>query len=434
MTPLHVRVRLPLARAVPLIRPIARLLALLTGIVGVAVLTTTPSAASPRAAAQDDAASVHDIVFPVVGPVEYSDTFGACRGTGCHRSHKGVDIFGHKLAPLVAAADGTISGLRRSSLSNAGNTVIIDGDDGWRYLYLHVNNDSPGTDDGANPQAWIAPNRLRVGDRVAAGDVVGYLGDSGNAETTPAHLHFEMHRPDGTVINPTPSVAAADAAGREVSMFSLASTPEARAEHAPLIDAWYRALLRREPTPAELFAWADRFAIGFGSRDDLIADLTMAPQRHRPAGAVVRAYHVALGRRPNMVELQLSERLHREGAETHDMVVELLAGDEFEERYGQPSDADFVDIIYRNARGRAPAASVRRYWLGQFTSGRPRIEMATYFADSYGVKDLTWHDLEVMQAFRAALDRLPTDAEFDRWVAHLDGGGLIVDVVDAIKE
>jgi len=180
--------------------------------------STPPAAPGP---------TVRTILFPVVGKVNYTDTFGACR-SGCTRTHKGVDIFGTKLAPLVAAADGTIVSVRRSALTRAGNMVTIKDDEGWFYVYLHLNNDSPGTDDGANPQGWILPNRLRVGNRVKSGDVIGYLGDSGNAETTPAHLHFEIHQPGVGVINPTPSVKAAQDAGRVRPVASLASTGDAR--------------------------------------------------------------------------------------------------------------------------------------------------------------------------------------------------------------
>jgi hypothetical protein len=376
---------------------------------------------------------VRELMFPIVGPVTYSDTWGACRGSGCRRSHKGADIFGAKLAPLVAAADGVIVSVRRTALTTAGNKIVIEDDEGWRYVYFHLNNDTPGTDDGANPQAWIIANRLRVGDRVEAGDVVGYLGDSGNAERTPNHLHFEVHQPDVGAINPTPSLDAATDAGRIVPVAGLASDAAGRAEHEGTIVSWYRALLERDPTAKELFAWADRFDIGFADRDDLIADLTMAPQRYRPSGTVLRAYQVGLDRRPSISELRSMERSNRDGADHLDVVRSLLDGDEFAAEHGTLSDAEFIEIVYHNARGRAPSSGVRAYWRGQLGEGRPRAEMAAYFVDSYGLKNRTWHDLEVIQAFRAALDRLPNDAELDRWVDHLDDGGLIVDVVDSIR-
>lgn len=382
----------------------------------------------------DPDAVIHEITFPVVGPVTYTDTWGACRGGGCSRSHKGVDIMSAKLAPLVAAADGTIISVRRSGLTNAGNKIVIRDDAGWEYYYFHLNNDSPGTDDGANTEGWIIPGRLRTGDRVVAGQVVGYLGDSGNAENTPNHLHFEIHQPGVGAINPTPSVLAAEQAGRVVPTSVLASTEAGRAVHEPLISAWYRALMKREPTGIELFAWADRFDIGMANRDDLIADLTMAPQRRGPSGSVIRAFQVSLGRRPTINELRAWEQENRSGLDAEGIVGGLLQGSEFTGRHGTPGDEQFIEIIYWNARGRRPAEAVIDYWLEQLATGRSRDSMAGYFVESQELRNAMWHDLEVVQAFRAALDRLPTGEEFDLWVGHLDRGGLIVDIVDGIKD
>ncbi|MEM9566053.1 MAG: peptidoglycan DD-metalloendopeptidase family protein [Actinomycetota bacterium] len=388
--------------------------------------TTGPAA--PAATAEGP-----EIVFPVVGPVTYSDTWGACRGAGCSRRHKGVDVFGHKLAPLVAATDGTITFIRRSALSISGNTIIVESDDGWRYLYIHLNNDGPGTDDGTNPQAWIVPNRLRVGDRVEAGQVIGYLGDSGNAETTPAHVHFEIHRPGTGAINPTPFVQAADDAGRRVTVASLASTSEGRAEAAPSVIAWYEALLDREPTDVELFAWTDRFDIGFATTDDLIADLTMAKPRRDLAGVVVRAFQVSLDRRPSLRELRAWEDAVSNGTSLEAISATLIASEAFTARHGDLGDEAFVQVIYDNAIGQPPSDKRLADWLGAFADGEPRATLPAYFADSYAVKDSTWHGLEVIQAYRAGLDRLPDDDEFERWVAHLDDGGLIPDVVEVIR-
>ncbi len=373
------------------------------------------------------------IIFPVVGPVTYSDTWGACRGPGCSRGHKGVDIFAMKLSPLVAATDGVITFVRRSAMTISGNTVIIESDDGWRYLYLHVNNDAPGSNDGSNPQGWIVPNRLRVGDRVSAGDVIGYVGDSGNAERTPSHVHFEVHQPGVGAINPAPIVTEAQQAGRVVSVASLASTADGRAESAPVVSAWYRALLKREPTEMELFAWTDRFDIGFATTDDLIADLTMAKPRRDPAGAVVRSFRVSLGRVPSLEELRAWEQEFRDGAGLETITAALIVSKQFSERHGSLSDADFVRVIYRNAIGRDPSPERLDDWVTLFAEGSPRATLTEFWADSYSVKNSTWHGLEVIQSFRASLDRLPSDEEYRRWVAHLDAGGLIPDVVESIR-
>lgn len=396
----------------------------------IAVPTAEAAAQAPDDAPLEDAP---EIVFPVVGPVTYSDTWGACRGSGCSRSHKGVDIFGTKLAPLVAAEGGVITFIRQSGLSISGNTVIIRSDSGWRYLYIHLNNDAPGTDDGSNPQGWIVPGRLRVGDRVEAGQVIGYLGDSGNAERTPAHVHFEVHQPGVGAINPTPMVRAAEAAERRVSVASLASTTEGRAEAAPVVLAWYRALLGREPNRMELFAWTDRIDIGLATTDDLIADLTMAKPRRDPAGAVVRSFRVSLGRLPTINEIRAWEDAYEADTTLDDLNQTLISSQAFADANGDLSDAEFVQVIYENAIGRGPTERRMADWLEAFEDGATRSSLPTYFADSYTVKDSTWHGLEVIQAFRAGLDRMPTGDEYQEWVAHLDDGGLIPDVVAGIR-
>ncbi len=148
------------------------------------------------------------MTFPVLGGVKaYGDTHGAPRSGG--RSHQGQDLMGPKTTRLVAANDGTVTALRHDSTGLSGNSLTITDSAGWKYVYIHLNNDRPGTDDGANifDQAFAAG--LRRGSVVEAGDLVGYMGDSGNAEDAGSHLHFELHRPDGTVVNAYPSLKAA---------------------------------------------------------------------------------------------------------------------------------------------------------------------------------------------------------------------------------
>ena len=374
-----------------------------------------------------------EITFPVVGPSSFVDTYGACRGAGCSRSHEGVDIFALKLAPLVAVEDGVITGIRRSGLGLGGNLIALTGDSGWRYLYIHVNNDSPGTDDGANPQGWVTANRLRVGSRVSAGDVLGYLGDSGNAEETPPHVHFEIHEPGVGVINPTGMVAEARSAGRVISVASLASTPEGRAESTETIISWYQALLDRDPTDEELFAWTDRFDVGLGNENDLIADLTMAKPRRDLAGDVVRAFYVTLGRRPSLNEIRQWEAALVDGLDLATMSQILVDSGPFDDRFGPMSDEEFINAVFQAGLGRAAEAEEMSDWLGQLAGDAGRGDVAAFVADSFTVKNDTWRTLEVIQAYRAGLDRMPTDDEFDLWLAHLDAGGLIPDVVEGIR-
>lgn len=168
-----------------------------------------PSGAAPAA----PAATVKPIVFPVDGPVSYTDTWGAARDSG--RTHEGTDIMGTKMQPLLAAVDGTVARVKFENTSSGGNSVVIQAADGWTYHYIHVNNDTPGTDDGKARREHAFPPNIVEGAKVQRGQVVAYMGDSGNAESTAPHLHFEIRQPSsgwvggGVAINPYPSLRAA---------------------------------------------------------------------------------------------------------------------------------------------------------------------------------------------------------------------------------
>ena len=165
--------------------------------------------ASPAGADQSpDGKTYRKITFPAVGKVTYYDDFGACRD-GCARAHQGNDVMGAKLMPLVAAADAHVTFLRTDASGTSGNMVEITDDAGWSYWYLHVNNDSPGTDDGLNPAEYRFAPGIVLGARVTAGQTIAWMGDSGNAEGTGAHLHFEMHRPDDSAFSPYVSLRLA---------------------------------------------------------------------------------------------------------------------------------------------------------------------------------------------------------------------------------
>ena len=153
---------------------------------------------------------VRHISFPVLGPVVFSNDWGACRDE-CTRLHEGTDVIGVRMQPLLAAVDGTVTHIGYTNAGTHGVDITVTGADGWYYNYFHVNNDTPGTDDGAAGREWEVSPLVAVGSRVRAGQVIAYMGDSGNAEGSVAHLHFEIREPDHTPVNPYPSLVAARA-------------------------------------------------------------------------------------------------------------------------------------------------------------------------------------------------------------------------------
>lgn len=153
------------------------------------------------------AEEIRPIIFPVIGPVSYTNDFGNVRDGGT-RSHEGNDLFGRKMQALVAAVDGTIT-FTPYPQPSYGYMVSIRDSDGYRYNYIHLNNDTPGTDNGNGDGINAYAADILDGNPVVRGQLIGYMGDSGNAETTPPHLHFEIRRPDGIPINAYESLKAA---------------------------------------------------------------------------------------------------------------------------------------------------------------------------------------------------------------------------------
>lgn len=143
---------------------------------------------------------VYRLMWPIVGGGSVGSSFGADRDGGT-RWHAGNDLMAPKMTPVVAAQDGTIKSIHR----DRGDCcwIVIAHNDGWSSWYVHLNNDIEGSDDGHG--VGIRPG-LVEGAPVVAGEVIGWVGDSGNAEPGPPHLHFELHSPWGPAIDPYASL------------------------------------------------------------------------------------------------------------------------------------------------------------------------------------------------------------------------------------
>jgi murein DD-endopeptidase MepM/ murein hydrolase activator NlpD len=115
-------------------------------------------------------------VFPVYGPSSFVDTFGALRGDVSGGWHHGDDIFAPLGAPLLAVASGTVFSVGWNKVG--GNRLWLRDGQGNLFYYAHLSAFSP-----------LAVN----GSKVNAGGVVGFVGNTGDAEGTPFHLHFEIH-------------------------------------------------------------------------------------------------------------------------------------------------------------------------------------------------------------------------------------------------
>jgi len=162
-------------------------------LVAAVVLLAGPASAS--------SAGVPRLIFPVVGPTSFIDDFGDARGQG---RHEGNDLMAAKKSVAVAVEAGTVKFWTTSS--RAGCMLYLYGKSGTTYLYIHLNNDRTSGNDntGACVQGIAYARGLKNGSRVKAGQMVGYVGDSGDANGGSAHLHFEVHPRDGAATDPYP--------------------------------------------------------------------------------------------------------------------------------------------------------------------------------------------------------------------------------------
>jgi len=127
--------------------------------------------------------------FPVFGESSYSDEFGAPRGVTS--KHEGNDVFADTGTPVVAVTDGTLNRVGTKRIS--GNRLWLKSKRGDSFFYAHLS---------------AFAHDARNGARVKSGDVLGFVGSTGDAEKTPPHVHFEVHPNDGKAVNPYPFLRA----------------------------------------------------------------------------------------------------------------------------------------------------------------------------------------------------------------------------------
>jgi murein DD-endopeptidase MepM/ murein hydrolase activator NlpD len=163
-------------------------------LIGIVVATTLASPAAAHAATPS-------FLFPVVGGATYVDDYGDPRGQG---RHQGNDLMAQKGTPVIAVANGVVT----LHHSGRGGYMLYLRNSAHEWLYIHLNNDVRGND-GQGGRKTAYASGLRTGVRVRAGQEIGYVGNSGDAEGGASHLHFEEHSRNGTPHSPYAHLRAA---------------------------------------------------------------------------------------------------------------------------------------------------------------------------------------------------------------------------------
>lgn len=180
-----------------------------------------------------------ELTFPTQPSASFGDDYDVGRG---ERAHRAIDLFAPHDAPVYAARGGTVTWVKQHR--TAGWAVHVRGDDGRTYAYYHL-----GPADGEREEALV--DGVTEGAAITRGQLIGYVGDSGNAAGGPSHLHFEIHdeRIDdpygGHRLNPVASLRAALARGDYVTAAAggvgLAPVLRSGAE-GPRVTAWQHEL------------------------------------------------------------------------------------------------------------------------------------------------------------------------------------------------
>jgi murein DD-endopeptidase MepM/ murein hydrolase activator NlpD len=203
-------------------------------------------------------------VFPVYGPCSFTNTFAAPRAdTGWHH---GEDIFAALGTPLLAVADGTVFSVGWNDVG--GYRLWLRDKQGNQFYYAHLSAFSPLAQNGA---------------QVKAGDVLGFMGNSGDAQGTPYHLHFEVHPVqmlylgyDG-VIAPYPLLVA-------WKRLEDIQFPNGTG-WAPAPPAGAQA-----PKPGAIVLQVTDISVASGLRPGAVARAFVAPASAEGDGALIRAY------------------------------------------------------------------------------------------------------------------------------------------------
>jgi murein DD-endopeptidase MepM/ murein hydrolase activator NlpD len=195
-----------------------------TGVSDSSTLVAAAEALVARGLAEADAIRVAFGHFPVAGPASWSDDWLFPRWTGTQfRYHLGCDVMAAYGTPVRAVTDGVV---RFSESALGGLGLYLTGDDGTVFYYAHL---------GALAEGLVAQQR------VATGDVVGYVGDSGNAAGTP-HLHFAVHPAGGGAVPPKPYLDAWVAHAQAQVATLLAAVAPPRRTRALVATSYLRTL------------------------------------------------------------------------------------------------------------------------------------------------------------------------------------------------
>ena len=275
--------------------------------------------------------------------------------------------------------------------------------------------------DGAealNPSSFVAGFNSDVSSRLAVGDYDGDgYDDIARLEGTLLRVHL------GGVRGPAEDLSRwfkGDGADPWDALGPYDLGPFLTAEE--FVRQQYRDFLGREGETAGVAFWADHLVSGRMSPEQVIDDFMGSAEFGQRIAPVVRLYSATFLRLPDYDGLLTWANASRSGWTLEQIADEFTTSAEFQNRYGDVSDAEFVTLLYNNVLGRDPDAGGLADWVGRLESGQSRGSILVGFSESVEYRAAYEHEVVVTMAYVGMVRRAPEPGGFEFWVDKMDTG------------
>jgi murein DD-endopeptidase MepM/ murein hydrolase activator NlpD len=175
--------------------------------------------------------------FPVAGPANFTDDWLNPRFTPVFHLHEGTDIFAAMGTPVRSPVEGLV---RHASGGAGGTAAYVTTKEGHELYFAHLS----------------AYSDVKPGDSVKVGDVIGFVGDTGNAAGGAPHLHFEIHPKGKGPVNPKPYLDQWVAQALQSAPLVISALTGQSAAPAPTVSAALSTTVERITPPRAQLAWA----------------------------------------------------------------------------------------------------------------------------------------------------------------------------------
>lgn len=193
-----------------------------------------------------------------------------------------------------------------------------------------------------------------------------------------------------------------------------------------------RDIFRRLAEDFEVNAIASQIALGVKTRTGLLEEMLLDPQHFAPLTSMIRLYRAAFDRLPDFEGLEFNARLLREGTTLESIALYFVSTEEFVQRNGALTNAQFIDYCYWNVLGRAPDPAGYAAWLGLLDTGAlHRGEVMNGFTESPEYIGLMASEVRVGILYQSLLRRTADPYGFDFNVGLLDQGMTYPTMVSA---